>query len=177
MQELLKLIFSNFYVVIVIVGFLFTVLSKARRKQSQSNRMPPFGGGSAGRPLNLPPQPARPGQAVTPPPKPLRAASREQEAQPRQGELQQPATGPIGGALYTSQLTLFEENRGEEYDWENRADRNLEPAGTAKSSSNDYEEQRRGGAFRVPGGQSLKQAFIMSEVLGPPRSKRSLRSK
>ena len=34
MEELLKLLFSNIYIVIIVVGFLLTLLNKARGKQN-----------------------------------------------------------------------------------------------------------------------------------------------
>ncbi|QHW30436.1 hypothetical protein GZH47_05955 [Paenibacillus rhizovicinus] len=183
MEELLKLLFSNFYIVVIIVGFLLTMLNKARGKQNPGqNRMPTFGGGTADRPQasrldQRQPQPERP-QHI-PAGQPQRPSQRD-NAQRRQ-------TAPAQSGVYQSQRELTSgEGESMEMPVAGTLTRALEaqrleeskpkaPAGSlsgkAAPSGTDTDP------FRMPQGDQLRQAFIMAEVLGPPRSKRPLRQK
>ncbi|MFC4808230.1 hypothetical protein [Paenibacillus sp. GCM10023250] len=192
MEELLKLLFSNIYVVIIIAGIVLSLLNKARGKQgSGSNRMPPFGGGSAGRPLPRP-------LAGRPPQRP-EARSAQQQAMPRQ-EGGEPASaaapppetaGPLGGSVYTSRMnpsgaSVSEESVSAELTGGTLLARALEAERASGAFPKPSESapvpasarpQTGSAAFRAPRGQDLRQAFVMSEVLGPPRSKRPLKQK
>ncbi|MBO7743821.1 hypothetical protein I8J29_06415 [Paenibacillus sp. MWE-103] len=189
MEELLKLLFSNIYVVIIIAGILLSLLNKARGKQNPGgNRMPPFGGGPAGRPQARP-QADRPAQPQRPHARPV-----PQQAQPDTGRpfVAPPETsGPLGGSVYTSHLkpsggTASEENVGAELTGETLLGRALEAERAAEARPKpsagsplpaSARPQPDGATFRAPRGQDLRQAFVMSEVLGPPRSKRPLKQK
>ncbi|QHT60291.1 hypothetical protein GXP70_10305 [Paenibacillus lycopersici] len=183
MEDLLKLLFSNIYIVVIVIGFLLSVLNKARGKQRQgSNGMPTFGGGPNGRQQARPPE-ERPAQ-----PERRRAAP---QAQPQRDAVPAPATaGPMGGSVYTSPMTRDGGRQLRDADpsllertleAEKLASDKLNPgAGTRPASAVSKAgpaSQPQGASFRAPQGRELRQAFIMAEVLGPPRSKRPLRQK
>ncbi|NBD22857.1 hypothetical protein [Paenibacillus glycinis] len=181
MEELLKLLFSNIYIVIIVVGFLLTLLNKARGKQNPGgNKMPPFGGGGttgrpAARPLSeRPAQPERPRQRDTGLP-----------AQPRPAEsrMQSPAAeaeSPLRGSLYAPEEPASGEGVSSEFMESRLPGRTMEAAvPQSKGRMIAAPSPSSGGSdsFRVPQGNELRQAFIMAEVLGPPRSKRPLNRK
>ncbi|SFI61523.1 hypothetical protein SAMN02799624_01649 [Paenibacillus sp. UNC496MF] len=194
MEELLKLLFSNIYVVIIIAGILLSLLNKARGRQNPGgNRMPPFGGGPAGRPQARP-QADRPAQPQRPQarPVPQQAKPRPETVRPSGASVAPPETsGPLGGSVYTSHLkpsggSASAEAAGAELTGETLLGRALEAERAAEARPKpsagsplpaSARPQPGGASFRAPRGQDLRQAFVMSEVLGPPRSKRPLKQK
>ncbi|MBM7565647.1 hypothetical protein [Paenibacillus sacheonensis] len=186
MQELLKLLFSNFYVVIIIVGFLLTMLNKSRGKQNPGgNRMPPFGGGAGGRPTAAQPQPERPQQPERP--RPVLAQAERRPAEQRRQTSEQGR--PTGGMLNTLKAQPSGEGISMEhpedlgpalYDWsidEKKAPVSPpKPAGSAMPAASKRQAPQ-GASFHMPKGKELRQAFILSEILGPPRSKKPLQRK
>ncbi|WP_219836301.1 hypothetical protein [Paenibacillus sp. R14(2021)] len=180
MQDLIKLLFSNIYVVIVIIGFLLTLFNRARGRQNQNNRMPPFGGGTTSRPAGERQQQAeRPVSRPAAVPSPQRAAQRRVEPQ----SALQPVQTTSGSSLYTTQLKPSGEGVSLEFagrdtlaqaleaDRQAQAKARTAPAGT----TGEAPRRTQDGTFRVPQGDELRQAFVMAEVLGAPRSKRPLR--
>lgn len=189
MEELLKLVFSNIYIVIIIVGFLFSVLRKAGGKGNQPNRMPTFGGGPSDRSQQR--QEARQSQPPlspeTIPAQPQRAQSRTvQSAQPRpiaRSETGRTASETFGGSMYTSaQQSVTGEGRSSDLRetsvlakaLEAQKLESLQPqsATTSKAKAAAATTASRGDSFHMPQGKDLRRAFVMAEVLGPPKSKR-----
>ncbi|QYR20140.1 hypothetical protein KZ483_20080 [Paenibacillus sp. sptzw28] len=160
MNELIQFILKNFFVVIVIVGFIVSLLNKARKGSTPNNRMPDFGGGP------LIPQAQRQ--------KPLeqRPANRP-AAQPAAASTVRPAT------LSQSSYRGMSSEEGESMEYppssqipaEERAPtlrRNLTPEhSSVPTVSQDP------APFRLPVDE-LRRAVVLAEVLGPPRSKRPL---
>ncbi|SFS86077.1 hypothetical protein [Paenibacillus sp. BC26] len=168
MNELIKLLVSNIYVVIVLIGFLLTLLNKMRSKpgnpSNPTNRMPSFGGEPPIRRPGAPPIDARPEQ---PQRRQVQQRPVELPPEPRQG-------------VYKSKFdSTGEEGVSAEY-----ADTDLLRRTVPPVRGNDraplpkaahLEQPKQAESFRVPQGDELRRAFILAEVLGEPRSKRPLR--
>lgn len=176
MKELIQFLFSNIYVVIVVVGFLFTMINKTRGKQNPTNRMPSFGGEQTRR------QPAQP-PAETRAPQPERR-------QEQRSVTQVPAAAPAPAPLYTTQMKPRGDMIPSQPEEQDRMQRTLHAERSAAVQSGrpstlpaarqpETQPQQRsvqgGTAFQTPQGEELRRAFVMAEVLGPPRAKRSLR--
>ncbi|SEN09367.1 hypothetical protein [Paenibacillus sp. OV219] len=183
MRSLIELLFSNIYIVVIFVGFLLTMINKARGKQNSPNRMPTFGGEPSKRQQQEhPPAPTR--DAHTP------QLARRQE-QPTRSEQQRPVKQPVAAMpapVYTTQMKprgdMIPSQPETEPGTLQRALAAERPAAvavggrpTAAARQPAEVPQRAQGstAFRTPQGEELRRAFVMAEVLGPPRSKRTLR--
>ncbi|SDW88381.1 hypothetical protein [Paenibacillus sp. CF384] len=165
MNELIKLLVSNIYVVIVLVGFLLTLVNKMRTNKPGNpapNRMPTFGGEPPLRRPGAPPIDARP---VQPQRQAVQQRPVERTPEPQQG-------------VYKSKFNApGEEGVSSEY-----ADtdllRTVQPVrGNDRAplpKAAHIEQTKQADAFRVPQGDELRRAFILAEVLGEPRSKRPL---
>ncbi|WP_308638856.1 hypothetical protein [Paenibacillus silvisoli] len=154
-------------------GFLLTLINKAKNKGGNpNNRMPSFGGEP---PLKRPM--ARPLENV-----PAQPVQRK-PAQHRPVERPEPAPQP---AVYKSQLSSSsDEGISYEYNEPDLLQRTIDAeaplkartsaAATAGAARTARQTPSASDAFRVPQGEDLRRAFVMAEVLGPPRSKRPLR--
>jgi hypothetical protein len=162
MNELIQFILKNFFVVIVIVGFIVSMLNKTRKGNTPSNRMPDFGGGPlipqpqrqkpieqrpAGRPMSQPPEPTVSRPAVSQPSYSGRMSSEEGES------FEYPSMPQTAAAERPSTVR-----------------RNFIPEQTNAFSMTEKQAE-----FRRPSGDELRRAVILAEILGPPRSKRPLR--
>ncbi|UVI32136.1 hypothetical protein [Paenibacillus spongiae] len=151
MREIIEFITNNFFVVVVVVGFIFSLFSKMK-KGDPNRRMPDFGGGG-----NAAPNRPRPAAAETP----------QREEQPRHER-----------PVYTS---TFEDDRADhwEYEYETpRADRLPAKPATVSSmppaaaSSVAGAREQGGRSLRLSDRDELARAVLMAEILGPPRAKK-----
>ncbi|BBH21281.1 hypothetical protein Back11_26260 [Paenibacillus baekrokdamisoli] len=156
MNELFKLLFSNIFIVIAIIGFIISVIRKAQ-KGSSTTQMPSFGGR----------------------PTPNASSSPQYPAEQRSEE--RPIERPV--MTYSSAQTNMESSssRSEYVEPEYLKELNAKKAlaereqkqHTAHSASNTQE--RRSESFRMAQGNELRRAVILAEVLGPPRAKQPFR--
>ncbi|REE93047.1 hypothetical protein A8990_102133 [Paenibacillus taihuensis] len=179
MKDFIQLLFSNIYVVIIVIGFLFTMINKARGKQNPTNRMPSFGGEPTKRQPAHQPAETRMEQPVRRPEQRMTTPA--------------PAPAPVPAPMYTTQMkprgemipsqSLVDETDELQRTFEAerssapRSSRSAIGAGAARQTEaqSPQRAQQASAAFRTPQGEELRRAFVMAEVLGPPRSKRSLR--
>ncbi|RAP76709.1 hypothetical protein [Paenibacillus montanisoli] len=147
---------------------MLTLINKSRNKAGDSNnRMPSFGGEP---PLKRPMQ--RPLANVPPQPPKRRPA----EYRP----VEEPVQAPRPAVYHTHYNTSSEEGISKEYEQPDLLQRTIEgeavkSKAAAASPVRPAKTQITGNAFRMAKGEDLRRAFIMSEVLGAPRSKRPLR--
>lgn len=152
MREIIEFITNNFFVVVVVVGFIFSLFSKMK-KGDPNRRMPDFGGGGAAAPNRT---------------QPAAAEAPQRDDQPH---LERP--------IYT---TAFETDRDKDREREyERSYEDRLPAKPATVSSIPPAAASSGaGAPREQGGRSLRlsdrdelaRAVLMAEILGPPRAKK-----
>ncbi len=149
MNELIKLLFSNIYVVIIIIGVIMTIIKKTKNGAS-SNRMPSFGGKPE--PQSPAAQHERPSQRLPVRPRPL---------------TDQPLI------IAASNRSEYEED-----DFLTRMNEDQMAAqrkqAVPKPATSDNRVKRET-AFRMPQGDDLRKAVILAEVLGPPRAKKPFR--
>ncbi|MCQ6558328.1 hypothetical protein [Paenibacillus mendelii] len=156
MREFIEFITNNFFFVILVVGFIFSLFSKMK-KGEPNRRMPDFGG--AGTPgLNRP-----------------RPAAAEVQRSEEQLEPERP--------VYT---TSFQDakpvDRDSEYSFQTSYAAERAPAKPASARSIPSAAVRNAEGSREQGVHSLKlssrdelaRAVLMAEVLGPPRAKKPL---
>lgn len=177
MEELIRFIVHNLFFVVVIAGFVISFLSKARKGGSGTGRMPDFGGSPVfPKTQRMPASPARPARsggpaADTPQTDAARASTvyrtREATAAPASRGESRPAGAELNAA------SPYEVPSGSTREDEKR---HTALQGQApKGSRGELSGGRAGGPFRMPEGGELQRAFVLSEVLGPPRAKRPFR--
>ncbi|MFB9325479.1 hypothetical protein ACFFSY_06040 [Paenibacillus aurantiacus] len=160
MRTLIELLLENIYIVIVVVGFLLSLLSKAR-KQGRGGRMPSFGGD---------PSSMRPEQAGS-------GRSREEEP-PRMSDWEEDSAARTYGAPSDApEASIPEVRKPVPTPRIPRKTTMPKPAvgGNLPSGTKAQFTRRQDGSFPIPSSDELKRAVVLAEVLGPPRSKRPLR--
>lgn len=162
MRSLIELLLENIYIVIVVGGFLLSLLSKAR-KQGGGSRMPSFGGD----PASMRTEPSQVGGSRQEGPSRESeweedSASRTYGASDREHERPVRAESPSVPAAVPAAYKVPKAKT---------------PAGRAAPSATQRERHpaRRSGANPLTQADELKRAVVMAEILGPPRSKRPLR--
>ncbi|AZN40472.1 hypothetical protein [Paenibacillus albus] len=184
MKSLIELLFSNIYIVVIFVGFVLTMINKARGKQNPTNRMPSFGGEQARRQQQE-------GAPVEVREKNAQQSERRQEQSARPAQLRPmspPAAVDTPAGVYKTQMKPRGEMIPSQPETEPgtlqralaaerpAAETGGRQAGAKRQQEAQLPQRTQGGtAFRTPQGEELRRAFVMAEVLGPPRSKRSLR--
>ncbi|MFC4103970.1 hypothetical protein [Paenibacillus xanthanilyticus] len=161
MRTLIELLLENIYIVIVVVGFLLSMLSKAR-KQGGGSRMPSFGG----EPTAMRPNPAGSGRSREEEPERMSDDWEEDSATRTYGAPRAEPEASVPEVRHTLQAPPVRHKPG-----------HTKPAGRENphATASNRSTRRRDGAFPLTQADELKRAVVMAEILGPPRSKRPLR--
>ncbi|MFC5651743.1 hypothetical protein ACFPYJ_22015 [Paenibacillus solisilvae] len=153
MNELIKLLFSNIYVIVVIVGVIMAIVRRTSRGTS-GNRMPSFGGKPD--PQNTEMRNRQPAQ------KPLIRTLPAAEQQVTAVRTQTP-----------SDRSEYEENDFLTHLVEEQTSASKKSKQSVSNPGFDSRVRvKRQEAFYMPKGDDLRKAVILAEVLGPPRAKR-----
>ncbi|WP_160395060.1 hypothetical protein [Paenibacillus sp. MMS18-CY102] len=163
MEDLISFLLHNIYIVVVVLGFLFSIFNKSGKNKGKNWRMPEFGNGNQ--------HPARSER----PERPVQVDRRPTEAQPlaeAQPQMRQqtivevpavPATVAVGvAAALPVQRTSAPTGRP------SHLSPAAEPAELANSLGESQDELK-------PTLENVRQAILWSEILGPPRAKRPFR--
>jgi hypothetical protein len=151
MNELIKLLFSNIYVVIIIIGVIMTIIKKTKNGAS-SNRMPSFGGK----------------------PEPQSPANQHQQTSQRLPVRPRPVSDQLLNNA-ASKHSEYEEDDFLTHLNEDQRTVQRKQAVPKPAASDNRTEVKREAAFRMPQGEDLRKAVILAEVLGPPRAKKAFR--
>lgn len=176
MNAILSFLAENIFVVVLVIGFVLSLLRKA---SGSLPRMPDFGGGGPGgpglpvprkhaagpaRPARGTPEPAgaqRPGNGGLARTSPFPTAQRSDREMQRFGETAG-REGESGG-----------EGVSLEYESARPGRQELPPAGMDAAAP--AEGLRAAANLHAPEGDELRRAVLWAEILGPPRAKRPLR--
>ena len=168
MDTFIQFIVKNFFIVIVVVGFIISLLNKVRKGNAGSdNRMPNFGGN--------PPLPK------------MNPQQRRQPMQTRQQDASRPERSAMNAEPRISpSLASPAVKTDAQYTRPLAAERLPEDAiatAYAEAEGGFAKPRQRAAAsapaerppFRMPEGDELRRAVVLAEVLGPPRAKRPFR--
>lgn len=161
MNDLIQFILKNFFIVIIVVGFLFSLINKARKGNPRENRMPDFGSGPAAPRRSRDPQERQFGQPVNQPAQPARydSGNRSEDGEGVSLEYDEPV---FEEPLYDESPKLRITERTSPFQRRPLAQIRISEPSTAP----------KGGLLRNLDKNELRRAVVLAEVLGPPRSKR-----
>ncbi|TYP78010.1 hypothetical protein [Paenibacillus methanolicus] len=161
MRTLIELLLENIYIVIVVVGFLLSMVSKAR-KQGGGSRMPSFGGDSSST------RSESTGSGRSSEEERERMADWEEDSASRTyGAPSAELEAPIRDARQSVKAPPIRHMPAQSKPPSGR--------GNSPAKAQDRTSERRDGSFPLPQADDLKRAVVMAEILGPPRSKKPLR--
>jgi hypothetical protein len=160
MEKLIEFLLRNIYIIIIVVGFLLSAIGKIGGRNNRAPRpMPPFGNGDQHPSL---PAPVGHQPVNQQPDRQWEWEDRGDEQPPYAASLtsmERPAPRPAYRAATPASTPPSEQlrsyNSASGYDVEHQA---VKPAAELSAAT-------------------LRQAIVWSEVLGPPRAKRSWRNK
>lgn len=180
--KLISFLIENIYVVVVVLGILYTIFFRTSPIEKRPpNRMPDFGGGS---PLGIPKRTARQQQGpvtgpVARPDGPSRSAGGQPEDVPKREHT--PTERPQRENFPASEGTSFERPQSETYAASPRTYVAPDRGGAGftgfeePSTSGDNGSRLTGANALSPARDELARAIVWAEVLGPPRAKKPFR--
>lgn len=156
MHTLIQLLLENIYVVVIALGFLFSVLSKMRKSNAPRGlQMPDFSGGG----------------------KPAPSKRQDNGGQPDYREVDEDDRWEENSASSTVPAAPVQASRTSPFASESRTPSTLTAVSNRPRPVSPPAKQagKTSSGFAMPEGDELRRAIVLAEVLGPPRSKRPLR--
>ncbi|WP_020615636.1 hypothetical protein [Paenibacillus daejeonensis] len=191
-MNIIEFLSQNLFFVIIIIGFLLSLLGKGQKQQQQgkgANRMPDFGSGNRQGERRVPPerrttQTAQQYEQRTPEPVEQHnpgpssdsqnsqdVSLAEEAARRMEEEMQQRRNKEEEGRRREQQRRAREEQRRRQLEEQQRQEENGDRDRTAAAVSSG--PVRPGET--LPGANELTSAVLWAEILGPPRAKRPFR--
>ncbi|WP_144266417.1 hypothetical protein [Paenibacillus curdlanolyticus] len=167
MEDLISFLLHNIYIVVVVVGFLFSMLNKSNKSKGRNRRMPDFGNGGD-QPSGQPARTGRVQRSDESDPRPTMAQPlaepRPQQRQPAPAEAYEAPAAVSAGVRAAEPVQRVGA----------RSERPSRLSTAADSSQPPLASRERQNELK-PTAETLRQAVLWSEILGPPRAKRPFR--
>ncbi|MBW7473708.1 hypothetical protein K0T92_02990 [Paenibacillus oenotherae] len=153
MDEIIAFLSNNIFLVVIIIGFIASLINKGKRKNATG--MPDFSGRNAAPQADGLPHDRRQDYSQMPPVPELSSRS---EGRAGSEEERHAHSEILTQAIAADRASAFR-------------------PGNLASTRNaaDLTATREAEPFRMPEGEELRRAIVVAEILGPPRAKRPYR--